>query len=104
MDSALSEMMTQGNYFYKHDFGRNKRSRKWLVLSTDNLSLRWRSVGANEVVGQGDGSTSARGGSSAACGAYVYQGPGAAKEAIRCSVRLLLEPSICTVHSGGRPL
>jgi hypothetical protein len=65
VDSALSEMMTQGNYFYKHDFGRNKRSRKWLVLSTDNLSLRWRSVGANEVVGQGDGSTSARGGSSA---------------------------------------
>jgi len=54
--------MNQGNYFYKHDFGRNKRSRKWLVLSTDGLSLRWRSVGANDVVSAGDGSTSARGG------------------------------------------
>mmetsp|Transcript_68630 Transcript_68630/g.153140 ORF Transcript_68630/g.153140 Transcript_68630/m.153140 type:complete len:507 (-) Transcript_68630:883-2403(-) len=64
VDATLQEMMNQGDYFYKHDFGRNKRSRKWLILSTDGLSLRWRSVGATEVVGAGDGSNSSRGGSS----------------------------------------
>ncbi|KAL1514997.1 hypothetical protein AB1Y20_004068 [Prymnesium parvum] len=66
VDAHLQEMMNQGNYFFKHDFGRNKRSRKWLILSLDGLSLRWKSVGATEVVNPGDarssrGSTSARG-------------------------------------------
>ena len=57
--------MKSGAYFYKHDFGRSKRSRKWLVLSTDGLSLRWRGVGQQEVVAVGDGSGTSRGGSSA---------------------------------------
>merc|ERR1719421_2075785 len=44
------DMMKSGGYFYKHDFGRSKRSRKHLRLSTDGLKLTWKSVGANEVV------------------------------------------------------
>jgi hypothetical protein len=55
-------MMRQGSYFYKHDFGRAKRSRKFLKLSQDGLKLTWKSVGANEVV---DGQASERGSPSA---------------------------------------
>ena len=65
VDPSLLELMKSGAYFYKHDFGRSKRSRKWLVLSTDGLSLRWRGVGQQEVVAVGDGSGTSRGGSSA---------------------------------------
>ena len=53
----VMEMMKAGAYFYKHDFGRQKRSRKQLKLSNDGLKLTWKSVGANE----GDGTD--RGGS-----------------------------------------
>ena len=60
------EVLKSGAYFYKHDYGRNKRGRKWLVLSNDGLQLKWRSVGATEVVQAGDGSAqSSRGDSSA---------------------------------------
>ena len=48
MDDHLYEMMKGGGYFYKHDFGRAKRGRKHLKLSTDGLKLSWKSVGANE--------------------------------------------------------
>ena len=65
VESSLMELLKQGGYFFKHDYGRSKRGRKWLVLSTDGLSLRWRSVGAHEVVPAGDGSSTSRGGSSA---------------------------------------
>jgi hypothetical protein len=44
------EMMKSGSYFFKHDFGRNKRSRKHMKLSGDGLSLKWKAVGANETV------------------------------------------------------
>ena len=54
------EVLKQGAYFYKHDYGRNKRGRKWLVLSNDGLQLKWRSVGATEVVQPGDGGQSSR--------------------------------------------
>lgn len=57
VDPAVLEMMKAGGYFYKHDFGRAKRSRKQLKLSSDGLKLTWKSVGANE----GDGTD--RGGS-----------------------------------------
>jgi len=63
VEQSLLEIMKGGGYFYKHDYGRNRRSRKWLVLSTDGLSLRWRSVGAQEVVSAGDGSSTSRGSS-----------------------------------------
>jgi len=56
----LQEMMKAGGYFWKHDYGRNKRGRKWLILSADGLSLRWRSVGATETVAAGDGGSTAR--------------------------------------------
>ena len=52
----LLEMMKGGGYFYKHDFGRQKRGRKLLKLSTDGLKITWKSVGQNEVVPDG-GST-----------------------------------------------
>mmetsp|Transcript_35853 Transcript_35853/g.117981 ORF Transcript_35853/g.117981 Transcript_35853/m.117981 type:complete len:297 (-) Transcript_35853:58-948(-) len=56
-----------GAYFYKHDYGRNKRGRKWLVLSNDGLQLKWRSVGPTEVVPPGDGGAqSSRGGQDSA--------------------------------------
>ena len=44
------EMMKSGSYFFKHDFGRNKRSRKHMKLSGDGLSLKWKAVGATETV------------------------------------------------------
>ena len=57
--------MKAGAYFYKHDYGRAKRGRKWLVLSSDGLSLKWKAVGNTEVVQPGDGSSaSSRGGTS----------------------------------------
>jgi hypothetical protein len=57
--------MKAGAYFYKHDYGRAKRGRKWVVLSNDGLSLKWRAVGNTEVVQSGDGSAaSSRGGTS----------------------------------------
>ena len=71
VDVNLIEVMKAGAYFYKHDYGRAKRGRKWLVLSNDGLSLKWRSVGATEVVQPGDGSAaSSRGGTSSrgSCG------------------------------------
>ena len=37
--------MKAGAYFYKHDYGRAKRGRKWLVLSSDGLSLKWKADG-----------------------------------------------------------
>lgn len=59
----LLEMMRSGSYFYKHDFGRNKRSRKHMKLSPDGLSLKWKAVGANETVAaESPGGSSARGG------------------------------------------
>ena len=36
----LLDMMKAGGYFYKHDFGRNKRSRKELKLSVMASSSR----------------------------------------------------------------
>lgn len=42
--------MKSGSYFFKHDFGRNKRSRKHMKLSGDGLSLKWKAVGATETV------------------------------------------------------
>lgn len=35
------EMMTNGGHFFKHDFGRNKRSKKLVKLSKDGLKLTW---------------------------------------------------------------
>ena len=55
-------MMKVGGYFYRHDFGRNKRGRKHLKLSPDGLSLKWKAVGANEIVAESPGGSSARGG------------------------------------------
>ena len=55
VDPILMDQMKAGNYFYKHDFGRQKRGRKHLCLSADGLSLKWKSVGANEVVAPGGG-------------------------------------------------
>lgn len=57
----LLDMMKAGGYFYKHDFGRNKRSRKELKLSSDGLKLTWRSVGESEGKGASGGSPSSRG-------------------------------------------
>ena len=51
----LLEMMKEGGYFFKHDFGRAKRGRKHLKLSTDGLKITWKSVGMNEVVPEGSG-------------------------------------------------
>lgn len=62
-DFALLSMMKEGAYFYKHDYGRNKRGRKWVCVSQDGLSLKWRSVGVNEVVEPGGGGGTARSGS-----------------------------------------
>jgi len=61
-------MMKAGGYFYKHDFGRAKRGRKHLRLSTDGLKITWKTVGANEVVAEGgatDRSSPAKGGMTA---------------------------------------
>ena len=55
MDPLLLDLMKSGGYFYKHDFGRQKRGRKHLKLSNDGLKLTWKSVGANEVVPDGSG-------------------------------------------------
>jgi len=68
VDPGLMEMMKQGTYFFKHDFGRNKRGRKHLKLSQDGLSLKWKAVGANEVVA---GDQSDRGGSPSARGGFL---------------------------------
>ena len=56
-------MMKEGSYFHKHDFGRNKRSRKHMKLSPDGLTLKWRAVGKDEVVvaDSPGGGSSARG-------------------------------------------
>lgn len=59
MDSDLQDIMQRGNYFYKHDYGRSKRSRKWMLLSSDGLALRWKSVGSH-----GDSASPSRGASS----------------------------------------
>ena len=56
----LMEVLKAGGYFYKHDFGRAKRGRRWVVLSNDGMLLRWRSVGTHEVVAPGDGNSTAR--------------------------------------------
>ena len=55
VDPNLQELMKKGGYFYKHDYGRAKRSRKHLKLSTDGLKITWKAVGANEVVPDGSG-------------------------------------------------
>ena len=63
VDTMLLEMMKDGAYFYKHDFGRNKRSRKHMKLSPDGVCLKWKAVGATEVVPtEAPGASSARGG------------------------------------------
>jgi len=63
VDEALLQMMKEGSYFHKHDFGRNKRSRKHMKLSPDGLTLKWRAVGKDEVVvaDSPGGGSSARG-------------------------------------------
>ena len=48
VNDLILDMMKAGGYFYKHDFGRNKRSRKQLKLSSDHLKLTWKAVGATE--------------------------------------------------------
>ena len=74
------EVLKAGAYFYKHDYGRNKRGRKWLVLSNDGLQLKWRSVGATEVVQPGDGGAqSSRGDSSARRGSGGFSARGLVK-------------------------
>lgn len=65
VEPELLNVLKTGGYFYKHDFGRSKRGRKWLVLSSDGLSLRWRAVSITEMVPQGEGGSS-RGGTSSA--------------------------------------
>lgn len=50
-------MMKNGAFFYKHDFGRNKRSRKWVKINQDGLTLKWTSVGANQTAPSGGGDT-----------------------------------------------
>uniref|UniRef100_A0A7S0Q263 PH domain-containing protein n=1 Tax=Coccolithus braarudii TaxID=221442 RepID=A0A7S0Q263_9EUKA len=45
LGKSLLGVLKQGGAFYKHDFGRSHRSRKWMALSTDSQSLRWRSSG-----------------------------------------------------------
>merc|ERR1719230_528444 len=55
IDPNLMTMMKQGGYFFKHDFGRSKRGRKHLRLSTDGLKITWKAVEANEVVKDGSG-------------------------------------------------
>ena len=59
-DAGIVEQLKKGAYFYKHDFGRAKRGRRWVVLSNDGMLLRWRSVGTHEVVAPGDGNSTAR--------------------------------------------
>mmetsp|Transcript_24836 Transcript_24836/g.51963 ORF Transcript_24836/g.51963 Transcript_24836/m.51963 type:complete len:509 (-) Transcript_24836:455-1981(-) len=61
VEPRLLAILKGGAYFYKHDFGRVKRTRKWAILSSDGLALRWRSVGPTEVVMAGDGGSTARG-------------------------------------------
>ena len=65
MQKKVLDMMKAGGYFFKHDFGRQKRGRKHLKLSTDGLKIMWKSVGSSEVVPDGGGtdrnSPSARG-------------------------------------------
>ena len=63
-DAGIVEQLKKGAYFYKHDFGRAKRGRRWVVLSNDGMLLRWRSVGTHEVVAPGDGNSTARSSSS----------------------------------------
>jgi hypothetical protein len=63
VDEMLMKMMQAGAFFWKHDFGRNKRSRKAVTLSKDGLSLKWQAVGANQqaIAGVGpDGSPKKR--------------------------------------------
>jgi len=58
----IKEMMCAGAYFYKHDFGRSKRSRKHVILSQDGKKISWKAVGATEGVGASPGGgSSARG-------------------------------------------
>ena len=74
VDVGLIDVMKSGAYFFKHDFGRTKRGRKWLVLSNDGLSLKWRSVGATEVVQPGDGGAVSSRGSSSSRGSGSARG------------------------------
>ena len=50
VDESLLEMMKRGTYAYKHDFNRSKRVRKYLTLSGDGLSLRWKTIGMSEII------------------------------------------------------
>ena len=68
VDPNLQELMKKGGYFYKHDYGRAKRSRKHLKLSTDGLKITWKAVGQNEVVPE----SKISGGTGATC-LYVYE-------------------------------
>lgn len=50
----LVDGLQAGAYFIKHE--RNKRTRKWVVLSPDLQSLMWRTVSVDEYVTPGDAS------------------------------------------------
>lgn len=58
MNVKLLEQMKAGGYFFKHDFGRNKRERKFLKLSNDGLKLSWKSVEEGESTGGSSAHTS----------------------------------------------
>ena len=55
VDPLLMDLMKTGAYFNKHDFGRSKRGRKHLKLSSDGTKLSWRNATATETV-SADGS------------------------------------------------
>ena len=42
------ELMRGGAFFWKHDFGRSKRTRKWMWLTKDGLTLKWKAVGKDD--------------------------------------------------------
>lgn len=42
-------VLMNGAFFFKHDFHRNRRTRKWVALSPDGQMLRWKTAGASFV-------------------------------------------------------
>jgi len=48
VNADLMDLMRGGAFFWKHDFGRSKRTRKWMWLTKDGLTLKWKAVGKDD--------------------------------------------------------
>jgi len=51
VDPKLSYILSLGTSVVKHNFNDTRRVRKWLTLSSDCLTLKWRTIGDAETVG-----------------------------------------------------